>query len=67
MEKEYKMQFIAKDKSFTKRMRWKVLGFSEKLDSSEKETFGFKLHKCMPSVEELSGFKSDLLMMLHNK
>ena len=48
-------------------MRWKVLGFSEKLDSSEKETFGFKLHKCTPSVEELSGFKSDLLTMLHNK
>ena len=61
------MQFIAKEKSFTKHMRWKVLEFFEKLDSSEKETFGFKLHKCMPSVEELSGFESDLLMMSHNK
>ena len=65
-EKEYKIQLIAKVESFTKRMRWKALEFLGKLGSSKKETFGFKSHKCPPSVDVLAGFESDLLMMVHN-
>ena len=65
-EKEYKIQLIAKVASFTKRMRWKALEFLGKLGASEKETFGFKSHKCLPAADELAGFKSDLLMMVHN-
>ena len=45
-------------------MRWKA--FLGKLDSSAKEIFGFKSRKCPPSVDELVGFESDLLMMIHN-
>ena len=47
-------------------MRWKALEFLGKLGSNEKETFGFKSHKCLPSVDELAGLESDLLMMVHN-
>ena len=65
-EKEYKIQLIAKVESFTKQMKWKSLEFLEKLGSSEKETFGFKSHECPPSVDELAGFESDLLMMVHD-
>ena len=66
IEKEYKIQLIAKVESFTKRMKWKSLEFLEKLGSSEKEIFGFKLHECPPSVDELAGFESDLLTMVHD-
>ena len=65
-EKEYKIQLIAKVESFTKRMSWKALEFLGKLDSSEKETFVLKSHKCPPSVDVLAGFESDLLMMVQN-
>ena len=47
-------------------MRQKALKFLGKLDSSEKETFGFKLSKRPPFVDKLAGFESDLLMMIHN-
>ena len=60
MEKECKIHLIAKVE------RWKVLEFLGKLGSNKKETFGFKLHNCLPSVNELAGFESDLLMMVHN-
>ena len=66
MEKEWKIHLIAKVESFTKRMRWKVLEFLGKLGSNKKETFGFKLHNCLPSVNELAGFESDLLRMVPN-
>ena len=65
-EKEYKTQLIAKVESFTKRMRWNFLDFLGKLGSNEKETLGFKLHNCPPSVNELAEFESDLLTMVHN-
>ena len=65
-EKEYQIQLIDKVESFTKRMGWKALEFLRKLNSSEKETFGFKSCKCLPSVDELAGFESDLLMMVHS-
>ena len=49
--------------SFTERMRWKALQFLGKIGSNEKEIFGFKSRKCLPSVDELAEFESDLLMM----
>ena len=58
-EKEYKIQLIAKVESFTKRMSWKALEFLVKLDSSEKETFVLKSHKCPRSVDVLAGFESN--------
>ena len=48
MEKEYEIQLVAKVESFTKCMRWKALEFLGKLGSNKKETFGFKLHNCLP-------------------
>ena len=65
-KKEYKIQLIAKVESFTKCMRWKLLEFLGKLGSNEKETFGFNLHNCQPSVKKLAEFESDLLLMVHN-
>ena len=59
-EKEYEMQLIAKVESFSKSMRWKALEFLGKLGPKEKETFGFKSHKCLPFVNELAEFESDL-------
>ena len=47
-------------------MRWKALDFLGKLDNQVKNTYGFKSSTCPPSVEELSRFESDLLMMIHN-
>ena len=35
-------------------------------DNQIKNTYGFKSSKCPPSVNELSHFESDLLMMIHN-
>ena len=65
-EKEYKTQLIAKVESFTKRMRWNFLEFLGKLGSNEKGTIGFKSHNCLPSVNELAEFESNLLTMVHN-
>ena len=47
-------------------MRWKALDFLGKLDNQVKNTYGFKSSKCPLSVNELSSFESDLLMMIHN-
>ena len=47
-------------------MRWKALEFPGKLDLRKKGTFGFKSHKCLPSVDKLAGFQSKLLMTVHN-
>ena len=65
-EKEYKIQLIAKVESFTKRMRWKALEFLGKLGPNEKETLSFKSDNCLPFVNELAEFESDLLTMVHN-
>ena len=37
-----------------------------KLDNQVRGNYGFKSSKCPPSVNELSSFESDLLMMIHN-
>ena len=66
MEKEYKIQLIAKVESFTKHMTWKALVFLGKLGLNEEETFGFKSHNCPPFANELAEFELDLLTMVHN-
>ena len=40
--------------------------FLGKLDNQVKNNYGFKSSKCPPSVDQLSSFESDLLMMIHN-
>ena len=65
-ERDYKIQLVSKVESFTKRMRWKALEFLGKLDSVQKETFGFKSNKCPPAVDDLAAFESDLIMMIKN-
>ena len=66
LEKEYITQLISKVESVTKWMRWKVLQFLGKLESSGKQTFGFKSAKCPPAVDELGPFESDLQRMISN-
>ena len=65
-KREYKIQSIAKAESVIKRMRWRSLEFFNKLSSSEMETYGFPSNKCPSTVDELSAFESDLLMMIKN-
>ena len=65
-KREYKIQLIAKVESVIKRMRWKLLEFFNERSSSEMETYGFPSNKCLSSVDELSAFKSDLVMMIKN-
>ena len=63
---EYKLQLITKVESLIKRMRWKALQFLGKLESTNKETFGFKSRNCPPTVEELNEFESDMMALIHN-
>ena len=65
-ENEYKIQLLSKVESFTKRMRWKALEFLGKLESAEKETFGFKSNKCPAPVEQLTAFETDIILMINN-
>ena len=56
-EKKYITQLISKVESVTKRVRWKVLQLSGKLESSGKQTFGFKSTKCQPVTSNLDLFE----------
>ena len=56
-EKEYVTQLISKVESVTKWMRWKALQFLGKLESSGKQTFGFKSTKWPPAIDELEPFE----------
>ena len=47
-------------------MHWKALQFLGKLESTNKETFGFCSRKCPPAVEELTNFENDLMLMIKN-
>ena len=47
-------------------MPWNDLGLLGKLDSSQKETYGFNLCKCPPIVDELSGFENELMLLVKN-
>ena len=40
--------------------------FLGKLESTNKETFGFKTRNCPPTVEELNEFESDMMALIHN-
>ena len=41
-KKKYKIHLISKVEKFIKRMRWKALQSLGKLESTNKETFGFR-------------------------
>ena len=47
-------------------MRWKTLQFQGKLESDNKETYGFKSRKCPNGVDKLSKFEDDLMLMIKN-
>ena len=51
-QNEYKLQLISKVEHLLKRMRWKTLQFQGKLESDNKETYGFKSRKCPNGVDE---------------
>ena len=47
-------------------MRWKALQFLGKLESSGKQTFGFKSPKCPPVIDQLAPFESHLQRIISN-
>ena len=63
---DYKIHLLSKTEKFIKRIRWKALEFLGKLESTEKETYGFKSRNCPPIVEEATNFEHDLMMMIKN-
>ena len=63
---DYKIHLLSKTEKFIKRIRWKALEFLGKLESTEKETYGFKSRNCPPIVEEVANFEHDLMMMIKN-
>ena len=63
---DYKTHLLSKTEKFIKRSRWKALEFFVKLESTERETYGFKSRNCPPIVEEVSNFKYDLMMIIKN-
>ena len=65
-QEDYKIHLISKTENFIKRIRWKALEFLGKLDSTEKETYGFRSRNCPPIVEEVANFENDLMLMIKN-
>ena len=65
-QNEYRLQLISKVEHLLKRMRWKTLQFQGKLESDNKETYGFKSRKCPNGIDELSKFEDDLMLMIKN-
>ena len=63
---DYKIHLLSKTEKFIKRIRWKALEFLGKLESTEKETYGFKSRNCPPIVGEVANFEHDLMMMIKN-
>ena len=47
-------------------MRWKILEFLGKSDSTRKETYGFNSCKCPRIVDELSDFENELIFLVKN-
>ena len=47
-------------------MRWKALTFLGKLESSDKDNYGFKNAKYPSSAEELVPFETDMMDMVKN-
>ena len=65
-QQDYKIHLISKIEKFIKGIRWKALEFLGKLNSTEKETYGFRTRNCSPIVEEVANFENDLMMMIKN-
>ena len=65
-KEKYKIQLISKVESVLKRMRWKVLQFLGRLESSNKETYGFKSRKYPRTIDDLIGFEDDLMSLIKN-
>ena len=65
-KEQYNIHLISKVEKFIKRMCWRALQFLGKLESTNKESFGFRSRKCPPTVEELINFENDLMLMLKN-
>ena len=61
---DYKIHLLSKTEKFIKRIRWKALEFLGKLESTEKETYGFKCRSCPPIVEGVTNFEHVLMMMI---
>ena len=66
LKEQYRIHLISKVDNFIKRMRWKTLQFLGKLESINKETFSFCLTKCLPAVQELTNFESNLMLLIKN-
>ena len=47
-------------------MRWKAPQFLGKLESSIKETYGFKSRECPQTIDESVGFEDDLMSLIKN-
>ena len=57
--------YFQKPKSLLKEVDGK-LWILLKLESTERETYGFKSRNCLPILEEVSNFKYDLMMIIKN-
>ena len=49
---DYKIHLLSKAEKFIKRIRWKALEFLGKLESTVKETYGFKSRNCPPKKKK---------------
>ena len=65
-QQDYKIHLISKTEKFIKRIRWEALEFLGKLDSTEKETYGFRSRNCPPIAEEVANFENNLMMLIKN-
>ena len=63
---DYKMHLLSTTEKFIKRIIWKALELLGKLESTEKETYGFRSRHCQPIVEEIANFINDLMLMIKN-
>ena len=63
-KEEYKIQLISKVESVLKRTYWKAQQFLRKLESSNKETYGFHSRKCPQTNDELIGSQDDLMSLI---
>ena len=63
---DYKMHLLSTTKKFIKRIIWKALELLGKLESTEKETYGFRSRHCQLIVEEIANFINDLMLMIKN-
>ena len=57
---------ISEVESVIKRMKWKTLEFLGKLNATQTEIFGFVSRNCPPSVDNISGFRDVLTLLIKN-